>query len=161
MTIFQSMFHPFGLVGLAVLDSSMFSFVPQAVEAATVILTHHSAIFWVFPFVATAGSMMGAAMTFWIGRKIGEKGLEHWISPGVLDRARRLTKNKGALALALPALLPPPFPLTPFVLACGALSVSATRFFITLASLRMLRFSIIAALAWRYGENILAVVQGR
>jgi hypothetical protein len=47
----------------------------------------------------------------------------------------------------------------PFVLACGALSVSATRFFIMFASLRLLRFSILTALAWFYGRQILAMFQ--
>ena len=162
MNIFQSLFHSLlslpGLVGFAPLDSSVTSFMPLDVEAASAIFTH-PAIFWVFPFLATAGSMMGAAMTFWIGRKVGEKGLERWITPVVLERAKSAIKNKGAIALALPALLPPPFPLTPFVLACGALSVSTTPFFIALAGLRMLRFSIIAAVAWCYGTSILALFQ--
>ena len=163
MNIFQSLFHSLlcvpGLVGFAPLDSSVTSFMPLDVDAASAIFTQHSVIFWVFPFLATAGSMMGAAMTFWIGRKVGVKGLERWISPVVLERAKSAIKNKGAIALALPALLPPPFPLTPFVLACGALSVSTTPFFIALAGLRMLRFSIIAAVAWRYGTSILALFQ--
>jgi membrane protein DedA with SNARE-associated domain len=47
----------------------------------------------------------------------------------------------------------------PFVLACGALSVSATRFFITFAGLRFVRFSILTALAWFYGRQILALFQ--
>jgi uncharacterized membrane protein YdjX (TVP38/TMEM64 family) len=51
--------------------------------------------------------------------------------------------------------MPPPFPLMPFVLACGALSVSATRFFLIFASLRLVRFSILTALAWFYGRQIL------
>jgi membrane protein YqaA with SNARE-associated domain len=132
---------------------------PLDVESATGILARHPAIFWIFPLIATAGSMIGAAMSFWVGRRIGEKGLERWISPAVLERAKQTIKNKGAIALALPALLPPPFPLTPFVLTSGALAVSTTPFFITLATLRMLRFGIISALAWRYGTSILALFQ--
>jgi membrane protein DedA with SNARE-associated domain len=61
--------------------------------------------------------------------------------------------------LVLPALMPPPFPLMPFVLASGALSVSATRFFVLFASLRMLRFSVLTALAWFYGRQILSMFQ--
>jgi membrane protein DedA with SNARE-associated domain len=47
----------------------------------------------------------------------------------------------------------------PFVLACGALSVSATRFFIMFAGLRFVRFSILTALAWFYGRQILSMFQ--
>jgi membrane protein YqaA with SNARE-associated domain len=129
------------------------------VEATMVILRRHSEIVWLLPFLATAVSMIGAAMTFWIGRKIGENGLEHWISPRVLEKVRQKVRHRGAVALVLPALLPPPFPLMPFVLACGALSVNATRFFIMFAGLRMARFSILIALAWFYGRQILTRFQ--
>jgi len=104
---------------------------------------------------------MAAAMIFWIGRKIGENGLQHWISSDVLEKVKDKVKNKGAIALLLPALLPPPFPLMPFVLASGALSVSPTRFFTMFAGLRMLRFSVLTALAWFYGRQIIAVFQTR
>ena len=159
MTIFQSLFHRIGLVGLPALDSSGLFFPPMDVEAAIVILRRHSEIVWLLPFLATAGSLIGAAMAFWIGRKIGNNGLEHWISPRMLESVRRKVRYKGAIALVLPALLPPPFPLMPFVLACGALSVSATRFFIMFAGLRLVRFSILTALAWFYGRQILTMFQ--
>ena len=159
MTIFLSLFHRIGAAGSAALDSSRLFIPPIDVEAAIVILRRHSEIVWLLPFLATAGSLIGAAMVFWIGRKIGNNGLEHWISPRVLESVRRKVRNKGAIALVLPALLPPPFPLLPFVLASGALSVRATRFFIMFAGLRLVRFSILTALAWFYGRQILAMFQ--
>ena len=159
MTIFLSLFHRIGAAGSAALDSSRLFLPPFDVESAIVILRRHAEMVWLLPFLATAGSLIAAAMVFWIGRKIGKNGLEHWISPRVLESVRRKVRYKGAIALVLPALLPPPFPLMPFVLACGALSVSATRFFIMFASLRLLRFSILTALAWFYGRQILAMFQ--
>ena len=161
MTIFQSLFHRIGAAGLAALDSSGPFFPSMDVEAAIAILRRHSEIVWLLPFLATAGSLIGAAMAFWIGRKIGKNGLEHWISAGVLESVRREIRHKGAVALVLPALLPPPFPLLPFVLASGALSVNATRFFIMFAGLRLVRFSILTALAWFYGRQILTYVSDR
>jgi membrane protein YqaA with SNARE-associated domain len=158
MTIFQSLFHRIG-AGFAALDSSGPFFPLMDAEAAIVFLRRHSEIVWLLPVLATAGSLIGAAMAFWIGRKIGKNGLEHWVSPGVLESVRREVSHKGAVALVLPALLPPPFPLLPFVLACGALSVSATRFFIMFAGLRLVRFSILTALAWFYGRQILTMFQ--
>ena len=158
MTIFQFLFHRIGGAGFAALDSSN-PFLPMDVESAIVIVRRHSEIVWLLPVLATAGSLIVAAMAFWIGRKIGKNGLEHWISPGVLESVRHQVSQKGAVALVLPALLPPPFPLLPFVLACGALSVSATRFFIMFAGLRLVRFSILTALAWFYGRQILAMLR--
>ena len=59
----------------------------------------------------------------------------------------------------MPALLPPPFPLTPLVLTCGALKVDPWRFFSTFAAMRLLRFSIGAVLARIYGRGILRVLE--
>ena len=159
MTIFPSLFHRIGAAGLEALDSSGLFPPPMDVEAAIVILRRHSEIVWLLPFLATAGSLIGAAMVFWVGRKIGKNGLEHWISPSVLQGVTRKVRHKGAFALVLPALLPPPFPLLPFVLACGALSVSTTRFFTIFAGLRLVRFSILTALVWFYGRQILTILQ--
>jgi membrane protein DedA with SNARE-associated domain len=159
MTVFQSLLHRIGSAGSAALESAGGFFPPTNVEAAIVILRQHSEIVWLLPFLATACSVIAASIVFWIGRKIGQNGLQHWISPGVLESVRRDVNHKGADALLLPALLPPPFPLLPFVLACGALSVSATRFFMIFAGLRFVRFSVLTALAWFYGRQIMAMFQ--
>jgi membrane protein DedA with SNARE-associated domain len=161
MMFLQSLFHRIGSVVLSAVDSSRLFLHPLDVDTAIVLLRRHSEIVWLFPFLATAVSVMAAAMIFWIGRKIGENGLQHWISSDVLEKVKDKVKNKGAIALLLPALLPPPFPLMPFVLASGALSVSPTRFFTMFAGLRMLRFSVLTALAWFYGRQIIAVFQTR
>jgi membrane protein YqaA with SNARE-associated domain len=158
-SLFQFFLSPLGLVALSALDSSMLFFLPIAVEAAVVILSaRHPQMFWAFPFLATAGSLIGSSVTFWMGRKIGESSLEHWVSARRLDKVRCRIKDKGAIALAIPALLPPPFPLTPFVLACGALEVSRNRFFVTLGALRLVRFGIVGILGRLYGRQVLAVL---
>jgi membrane protein DedA with SNARE-associated domain len=154
MTIFQSLIHRVG-AGSAIVDSLGFFFSPTDFEEAIEFLRRHSEIVWFLPFLATAGSMIVAGIAFWIGRRFGTNGLGYWISPGLLEIARQEVGHRGAAALVLPALLPPPFPVLPFVLACGALSVSATRFFIMLASLRLMRFSILTALVWFYGQQVL------
>jgi membrane protein DedA with SNARE-associated domain len=91
-----------------------------------------------------------------MGAKIGETGLDRYVSARRLARVRRRVRNTGALALAVLDLIPPPFPFTPFVLAAGALNVNASRFFLTLGLCRLLRFGLEAFLAVRYGPRILA-----
>ena len=68
-------------------------------------------------------------------------------------------RDSGAIAMAVPALLPPPFPLTPFILTCGALAVNRARFFLTFGAMRLLRFGAEALLARRYGRGILRVLE--
>ena len=148
---------PIGVMVLAALDSTVFFSLPFGIDAAVILLAARDRAFaWVVPILATGGSLAGAALTFWMGAKIGENGLERYVSPRRLERIRRRVRNTGALTLAALDLIPPPFPFTPFVLAAGALDVSASRFFITLVLCRLLRFGLEAFLAVSYGDGVLA-----
>jgi membrane protein YqaA with SNARE-associated domain len=156
-SIFAYFLSPFGLLALAALDMSMLFFLPFAVDAGVIILTARrpdAAVLYVG--MATAGSLIGGAITFWIGRRAGEHGLERFVSARRLDHIKGRVRRSGAIAFALPAMMPPPFPLTPFVLTCGALAVSKTRFFLTLGIVRLVRFAVEAILAVIYGQRILS-----
>jgi membrane protein DedA with SNARE-associated domain len=59
------------------------------------------------------------------------------------------------LAVALPAVLPPPMPLSPFVLAAGALKMSRNKFLTTFTVSRFVRHSAFAALGVYYGPHVL------
>ena len=59
------------------------------------------------------------------------------------------------LSVALPAILPPPMPLSPFVLAAGALKMSRKKFLITFTVSRFLRHAAFAALGIYYGPHVL------
>jgi uncharacterized membrane protein YdjX (TVP38/TMEM64 family) len=93
-----------------------------------------------------------------MGVKIGEQGLDRWVPAKRLARIRARVRTRGAVALAVLDLIPPPFPFTPFVLAAGALEVKPRTFFGTLTVCRMLRFGLEAALAATYGRRILALL---
>jgi len=145
---------PLGIVVLAALDSTLVFSLPGGVDAVVLMLAaRHHLKSWsmVVAVLATAGSLAGAALTFWMGVKIGEHGLERYIPPKRLARIRRRMNRVGAIGLAALDLIPPPFPFTPFILASGALEVKATRFFGTLAVCRLVRFG---------GESLLAVIYG-
>jgi hypothetical protein len=64
------------------------------------------------------------------------------------------------LAIFLPALLPPPIPLFPFVLASGALGVSRRRFLLVYGAARSLRYSFIAGLGMIYGRQMVRMWSG-
>lgn len=150
--------NPIGVVVLAALDSTLFFSLPFGIDAVVIILAARlRALWWIVPLLASLGSVAGAALTFWMGVKIGEKGLDRWVTDERrLDRIRRQIRDKGAIALAVLDLIPPPFPFTPFVLAAGALEVAPRVFFGTLAVCRIFRFGLEAVLAIRYGSRILS-----
>jgi membrane protein YqaA with SNARE-associated domain len=142
---------------LAALDSTLIFSLPFGIDAAVVILAARLRTFWwIVPLLATAGSIAGAALTFWMGVQIGERGLDRWVPQQRLARIRARVHEHGAIALAVLDLVPPPFPFTPFVLAAGALEITPRIFFVTLAACRLLRFGLEAVLAIVYGRHILA-----
>ena len=148
---------PAGVVILAALDSTLFFSLPFGIDAAVIILAARMRdLWWTVPLLASAGSVGGAALTFWMGKKIGENGLERYVPPKRLKKVRARINQSGAIALAVLDLIPPPFPFTPFVLAAGALEVKTSLFFVTLVVCRIIRFGIEAALAARYGKDVLA-----
>ena len=138
----------------------MVFFLPFGVDALVIYLSARSGMFfWIYPVLATAGSVTGAAVTYWIGKKGGEIGLERFVPQRRLDRLRCRLQKQGAVAMAFAALLPPPFPLTPFVLTCGALEVDRRIFFGTFALMRLIRFGSEAALARIYGRGVLRMIE--
>ena len=146
---------------LAALDASMVFFLPFGIDAVVIYLSARDGMFfWMYPLLATAGSVTGAAITYWIGRKGGAMGLER-LAGRHFERFRHRVQKGGAAAMAVPALLPPPFPLTPFVLTCGALKADPRIFFTTFALMRLIRFGGEAALARVYGRGVLRMLESQ
>jgi membrane protein YqaA with SNARE-associated domain len=146
---------PAGIVLMGVLDASMVFFLPLGIDFVVILMTARKPeLFWLYALLATIGSVIGAAGTFWIGKKAGEKGLSRFVSPRRLKKVEHRV-NRGAFVVAALGLIPPPFPFTPFVLASGALGMNAWSFLGELATVRVFRFGAEATLAHRYGSRIL------
>ena len=146
---------PAGILLMGALDASLVFFLPLGIDFVVIVMTARKPeLFWLYALLATAGSLLGAAGTYWIGKKAGEKGLTRFVSPRRLDRVKEQVSG-GAAVMAGLALIPPPFPFTPFVLASGALGMNPWTFFGALAGARLFRFGVEGALAYRYGGQIL------
>jgi membrane protein YqaA with SNARE-associated domain len=145
---------------MAALDSSLVFFLPLGIDFAVIVLAARKPdLFWLYALLATAGSLAGAAATFWIGRKVGEHGLSKFIKPSRLERVQQRIGDSAAMSIAALGIIPPPFPFTAFVLTSGACRLNAAPFFATLAGVRVARFLIEAGLAARYGRRILGWMQ--
>src|SRR5205814_7644275 len=80
---------PFGVVVLGALDSTLFFSLPFGIDAVVIILAARMRdTAAIVPVLATIGSLAGAWLTFWMGGKIGEKGLERYIPANRLERIR-------------------------------------------------------------------------
>ena len=73
---------PWGLILMGALDSSLIFFLPLGIDFAVIILAARKPeLFWLYAILATIGSVIGAMVTFWIGRKVGEHGLTRLMKP--------------------------------------------------------------------------------
>ncbi len=146
----------FGLLLLGALDSSFLT-LPLANDLAVIILCslHHERII-LYVAAATAGSLIGCAIMYWLGKKSEEKLIEAHVSPERFQRMRATVARRGPFMLALPGIIPPPFPFSPWVMAAGALKVPRNRFLIALAGFRALRFGAEGVLAIFVGRRVVA-----
>jgi len=104
---------------------------------------------------ATAGSALGGWFSYQVGQSGGLAFLEKRVPARIFKRVCEWMENHAILSVALPAILPPPMPLSPFVLAAGALRMSRKKFLTTFIISRCLRHTIAAWLGIHYGRHIL------
>jgi membrane protein YqaA with SNARE-associated domain len=144
-----------GFIPLGLIDSSIIP-LPGSMDVLTIILAARSPELWFYYAVmATVGSVLGGFVTYRLARKGGEKSLEKRLSAKSMKKVVKLFEHWGFAAIAIPALLPPPMPLVPFLLAAGAMQYSAKKFVLAMALGRIARYSILAYLAARYGRKML------
>jgi membrane protein YqaA with SNARE-associated domain len=146
---------PLGLFAVAVVDSSVIPLpIPGSTDLLLLWLVSHNGDPWLLASTAIAGSLIGGYTTWRLGRKGGEAALQRWVSPRLLARIVRWVEHHPVLSVFLPAILPPPIPLSPFILASGALGVTLKRFLAAYGAARILRYSLIAWLAVAYGRRV-------
>jgi membrane protein YqaA with SNARE-associated domain len=109
-----------------------------------------------YAFMATTGAVLGGYLTYYLAQKGGKEALESRFSKRKADRIYARFEKWGFGAVFIPALMPPPFPLVPFLLAAGALQYSRKKFLAALISGRAIRYSIVSGLGAHYGEPIVA-----
>lgn len=150
-----------GLFLVAVIDSSVVPLpLPGTTDLLLLWLVAHSGNPWLLTSIAVAGSILGGYTSWQIGRKGGKPALNRYVPPYLLSRIAVWMEHHPILAVFLPAILPPPIPLSPFLLASGALGVSRNRFLAVFGVARCLRYSFIAWLGAVYGRHMVRVWAG-
>lgn len=149
----------FGLILLGALDSSFLT-LPFANDIAVIVLVsiHHERLL-LYVAGATIGSLAGCYVMYMIGRKGGESFLQAHISEQRFNTMRDRISKRGPFLMALPALIPPPFPFTAWVLAAGALDVPRFKFMATLTGARFVRFIAEGIFALYVGRRVVRWIQ--
>jgi membrane protein YqaA with SNARE-associated domain len=112
-----------------------------------------------FPLFAAAGSVLGCMLLYTLIRRGGQAVLRKRFRAEHLERVERTYARFGFLALAVPALLPPPMPFKIFVATAGALEYPRWRFMLTIMIARSLRYYIEGTLAVFYGKTVLDFIK--
>src|SRR6266481_6981045 len=143
-----------GLVLLGLADNSIIP-LPGSMDILTIVLAaHHSRLWWYYAFMATVGAVIGGYITYGLARRGGKQAFERKLSKKTAEKVFKRFERWGFFAVAVPAILPPPFPIVPFLLAAGALQYSRRKFVLALALGRGVRFTIVAGLGAIYGRHI-------
>jgi membrane protein YqaA with SNARE-associated domain len=152
---------PLGLCFIAVVDASVVPLpIPGTTDLLLLLFVSHGGNPWLFALSAVAGSILGGYTTWQLGRKGGKAALNRWVSPHLLGRLDRWIEGHPILAVFLPAVLPPPIPLSPFLLAAGALGIERNRFLTTFSAARLLRYGLISWCAVAYGRGVVRLWSG-
>jgi membrane protein YqaA with SNARE-associated domain len=159
-TLRHWMFHlgGIGLIPLGLLDNSPIP-LPGIMDVATILLAGRQQKLWLYYAVmATVGSVMGGFVTYRLARKGGKEALERRFTRRKVDKVCEIFERWGFSAIAIPAFLPPPVPMVPFLLAAGAMQYPARKFLVALTLGRISRYVVLAYLAARYGRQIIAFI---
>jgi membrane protein YqaA with SNARE-associated domain len=143
-----------GLILLGLADNSLIP-LPGSTDVATVLLAAHHRSLWVYyAIMATAGAVLGGYLTYRMAREGGKETLEKRFSKKKVNQLYAIFARWGFASVAIPALLPPPFPIVPMLLAAGAMQYPTRKFLAALAVGRGIRYTILAYLGVHYGRHI-------
>ena len=147
-----------GLIPLGLLDNSPIP-LPGIMDVATILFSaRHQQLWLYYALMATVGSVLGGFLSYRLARKGGKAALERRFSPRKVDKVCKIFERWGFAAIAIPALLPPPMPMVPFLLAAGALQYPVRKFLLALTLGRISRYMLLAYLAALYGRQIIAFI---
>jgi membrane protein YqaA with SNARE-associated domain len=148
-----------GLFFLAVLDSSPIPTFGGPDILTAILAASHKPLWYEFAASATAGSVVGAYLTFRLARTAGSAYLDEKFKKSVVSRFLKLFKRWGTGTLIASAAIPIPTPTSLFFAAAGASDYPLKRFLACVAGARAVRYFAVAYIAGRYGRHFLRVLR--
>ena len=145
-----------GLILLGLADNSVIP-VPGSMDVLTIWLAARNPEIWFYySIMAILGAVIGGYVTYNLARKGGKEALERRFPKKKIDKVYQKFERWGFGAVAIPALLPPPFPIVPALLAAGAMQYPRKKFLAALTVGRSIRYTIGGFLGAHFGPHIVA-----
>ena len=144
-----------GLVLLGIADNSVIPLTGSMDVLTIWLAARHREPWPYYALMATLGAVIGGYITYALARKGGKEAMERKLSKRRAAQFSKAFARWGFAAVAIPALMPPPFPFVPFLLAAGAMQYSPKKFLGALTLGRGVRYTIAAGLGYHYGSHIL------
>ncbi len=147
------------MIVIGALDSSLLS-LPEVNDYLVVgrCFKYPSAVFY-FPLFAAAGSVLGCWLLYSIMRRGGQALLRRRFKPENIQWVEEKYARFGILAIAIPAILPPPLPFKIFVATAGTLEYPRWKFLVTVMIARSVRYYVEGILAVFYGRRVLRFIE--
>jgi membrane protein YqaA with SNARE-associated domain len=143
-----------GLVLLGIADNSVIPLTGSMDVLTIWLAARHREPWPYYALMATVGAMIGGYITYSLARKGGKEAMERRLSKRKAAKFCKKFERWGFGGIAIPALLPPPFPFVPFLVAAGAMQYSRKKFLGALALGRGVRYAVAAWLGFLYGNHI-------
>lgn len=157
MAVLAPLGGPWSVFVFACIDAALIG-VPLDLVVARYVHTdpHHAFLYTV---MGALGSAIGSLVPYAIGYKGGEALLVKRIGQKKFSRIQGLSERYGDLALIIPSMMPPPTPFKLFVFSAGVLEMNWLHFMAAIFAGRLARFTILAALTIKFGQEILELIQ--
>jgi|SRR5579872_415357 membrane protein YqaA with SNARE-associated domain len=148
-----------GLFFLAILDSSPIPSFGTPDIVVAVLAASHQSLWYEYAAAATAGSVLGAYLTFRLARRAGEAYLHSKFKRSRVSKFLKLFRTWGEGTLVASTLVPLPTPTSMFFAAAGASDFATGKFLAIVTICRAIRYFGIAYIAEHYGRNLLRVLR--
>lgn len=144
-----------GLFFLAILDSSPLPTFGGLDILTAVLAASRRNPWYEYGATATAGSVIGAFLTFRVARRAGTAYLDKKFKKGTVSKFLKLFKKWGTGTLVASTAIPFPTPTSMFFAAAGASDYPLPKFLIVVTASRAVRYFGIAFVADQYGRRFI------
>jgi membrane protein YqaA with SNARE-associated domain len=154
-----------GLILLGLADNSLIP-LPGSVDVFVILLAAHRREWWpYYAFMATVGAVIGGYLTYRLAEKGGEETLERRVGKQQAQKVYKRFAKRGFITVFIGSILPPPFPMVPFLMAAGVLQYPRQKFLSALSAGRggaLLRAGLGSARIWQsHRHRAVAVLPAR